>query len=45
MICLLPAIIIARRLTARLPEDSINGPAIRPQALLYRFLFDRNTPW
>jgi hypothetical protein len=40
---LLPAVIVLRRLTARLPDDATLGPTIRPQALVYRLLFDRNT--
>lgn len=40
---LLPMVIVLRRLTARLPDDATHGPAVRPRALLYRLLFDRNT--
>jgi acyl-phosphate glycerol 3-phosphate acyltransferase len=40
---LLPAVIVLRRLTARLPDDATLGPTVRPQALVYRLLFDRNT--
>jgi hypothetical protein len=40
---LLTSVIILRRLTARLPNDATHGLAVRPSALLYRLLFDRNT--
>lgn len=40
---LLLAVIGLRRLTARLPDDAMNGPRVRPDALVYRLLFDRNT--
>jgi hypothetical protein len=40
---LLSSVILLRRLTARLPDDATHGPAVRPQALVYRLLFDRNT--
>lgn len=36
-------VILLRRLTAWLPDDDVNGPCVRPAALLYRLLFDRNT--
>jgi glycerol-3-phosphate acyltransferase PlsY len=42
---LLPLIIGVRRLTAALPDDPNNGPAVEPKARLYRLLFDRNTRW
>jgi acyl-phosphate glycerol 3-phosphate acyltransferase len=40
---LLSIIILGRRLTAPLPDDSIYGPARNKQALVYRLLYDRNT--
>jgi acyl-phosphate glycerol 3-phosphate acyltransferase len=40
---LLLLVIVLRRLTARLPDDATHGPQMRPEALLYRLLFDRNT--
>jgi hypothetical protein len=40
---LLTTVIVLRRLTARLPDDAALGPTVRPQALVYRLLFDRNT--
>jgi acyl-phosphate glycerol 3-phosphate acyltransferase len=40
---LMLAVIVLRRLTARLPDDATNGPQLRPRALVYRLLFDRNT--
>ncbi len=40
---LLSFIILGRRLTAPLPDDSIHGPARNKQALVYRLLYDRNT--
>ncbi len=40
---LLSLVLIARRLTASLPDDATDGPAARPRALLYRLLYDRNT--
>jgi hypothetical protein len=40
---LLTLVILLRRLTALLPDDATQGPQVRPQALLYRLLFDRNT--
>jgi glycerol-3-phosphate acyltransferase PlsY len=42
---LLPLIVVARRLTAPLPDDPSNGPAVMPRARMYRLLFDRNTRW
>jgi hypothetical protein len=42
---LLPLIIVARRLTAPLPDDPSNGSAVALLARLYRLLFDRNTRW
>nr|BBH93151.1 hypothetical protein KTA_13500 [Thermogemmatispora argillosa] len=41
---LLAALLLLRRLTAPLPDDAEHGPARRPSALLYRLLYDRNTP-
>jgi acyl-phosphate glycerol 3-phosphate acyltransferase len=40
---LLSFIILGRRLTAPLPDDSIHGPARNKLALVYRLLYDRNT--
>ena len=40
---LLTLVILLRRLTAPLPDDATQGPAVRPQALVYRLLYDRNT--
>ncbi len=40
---LLAAVVLVRRLTAPLPDDATHGPAMRPEALLFRLLFDRNT--
>lgn len=40
---LLSLVVLARRLTASLPDDATDGPAVHPQALLYRLLYDRNT--
>jgi acyl-phosphate glycerol 3-phosphate acyltransferase len=40
---LLSFIILGRRLTAPLPDDSIDGPARNKLALVYRLLYDRNT--
>jgi hypothetical protein len=40
---LLSLIILGRRVTAPQPDDATLGPAVRPQALLYRLLLDRNT--
>jgi hypothetical protein len=40
---LLTLVILLRRLTAPLPDDATHGPAVRPQALVYRLLYDRNT--
>jgi hypothetical protein len=40
---LLALVIVARRLTAALPDDVIEGPSEEPQALMYRLLYDRNT--
>lgn len=40
---LLSTIVLARRLTASLPDDAIHGPAVKPKAWLYRLLYDRNT--
>jgi len=40
---LLTLVILLRRLTAPLPDDATHGPAVRPQALAYRLLYDRNT--
>lgn len=40
---LLSLVILARRLTAPLPDDAIHGPAVHKKALLYRLLYDRNT--
>lgn len=40
---LLTGVVLLRRLTARLPDDATRGPVVRPQALIYRLLFDRNT--
>ena len=40
---LLSTVLLARRLTASLPDDAINGPAVKPKAWLYRLLYDRNT--
>jgi glycerol-3-phosphate acyltransferase PlsY len=41
---LLLVVIVLRRLTAVLPDDAARGPRVRPVALLYRLLYDRNTP-
>ncbi len=40
---LLSLIILGRRLTAPLPDDTIHGPSRNKKALLYRLLYDRNT--
>ena len=40
---LLTLVILLRRLTAPLPDDAARGPAVRPHALVYRLLYDRNT--
>lgn len=40
---LLSCVIVARRLTASLPDDATHGPAVYPKAWLYRLLYDRNT--
>ena len=40
---LLTLVILLRRLSAPLPDDAARGPAVRPQALVYRLLYDRNT--
>jgi glycerol-3-phosphate acyltransferase-like protein len=40
---LLSLIILGRRLTASLPDDTIYGPTRNKKALLYRLLYDRNT--
>lgn len=40
---LLGGVVLLRRLTAPLPDDVVAGPAVRPAALLYRLLYDRNT--
>ena len=40
---LLSLILIARRLTASLPDDATDGPATHLKALLFRLLYDRNT--
>lgn len=40
---LLTMVILVRRLTAPLPDDVMEGPEIRREALLFRLLFDRNT--
>lgn len=40
---LLALVIVARRLTAPLPDDAVQGPSVRRAALLYRLLYDRNT--
>ncbi|WP_376794003.1 glycerol-3-phosphate acyltransferase [Thermogemmatispora sp.] len=41
---LLAALLLLRRLTAPLPDDAEHGPTRQPTALLYRLLYDRNTP-
>ncbi len=41
---LLAALLLLRRLTAPLPDDAEHGPTRQPAALLYRLLYDRNTP-
>lgn len=41
--CLLSAVLLLRRLTAPLPDDTTVGPRRRPEAVLYRLLYDRNT--
>lgn len=41
---LLSGIVMARRLTAPQPDDSSHGPRVAPMALLFRLLYDRNTP-
>lgn len=40
---LLAAMLLLRRLTAPLSDDATRGPCVRPVALLYRLLYDRNT--
>ncbi len=40
---LLSSVILLRRLTAPLPDDTTNGPRVRQAALWYRLLYDRNT--
>jgi glycerol-3-phosphate acyltransferase PlsY len=40
---LLSLLLLLRRLTAPLPDDAVKGPSVRPRALLYRLLYDRNT--
>jgi hypothetical protein len=40
---LLTLVLLLRRLTASLPDDLLNGPAMRREALVYRLLYDRNT--
>lgn len=40
---LLSVVVLARRLTASLPDDATEGPKAHPRALLYRLLYDRNT--
>ena len=40
---LLSLIILGRRLTAPLSDDTIHGPTRNKKALLYRLLYDRNT--
>lgn len=40
---LLSLVVLGRRLTASLPDDATDGPAVHQQALLYRLLYDRNT--
>lgn len=40
---LLSFVLLARRLTASLPDDPTDGPAVHPRALLFRLLYDRNT--
>lgn len=40
---LLSLVVLARRLTASLPDDATDGPEVHPRALLYRLLYDRNT--
>jgi glycerol-3-phosphate acyltransferase PlsY len=40
---LVTVVLLLRRLTAPLPDDAVNGPAVRRQALIYRLLYDRNT--
>lgn len=40
---LLAALLLLRRLTAPLPDDTTDGPRVSPRALLYRLLYDRNT--
>jgi glycerol-3-phosphate acyltransferase PlsY len=40
---LLSLVILLRRLTAPQPDDASKGPRVRPQALGYRLLYDRNT--
>lgn len=40
---LLSMIIIARRMTAPLPDDRTHGPEVSPASLVYRILYDRNT--
>lgn len=40
---LLSLVILLRRLTAAQPDDATAGPLVRPQALIYRLLYDRNT--
>jgi hypothetical protein len=39
---LLSVLLLLRRLTAPLPDDAANGPGIRPAALWYRLIYDRN---
>lgn len=40
---LLAGVIVVRRLTALQPDDAASGPRVRPAALLFRLLYDRNT--
>lgn len=39
----LALVVVARRLTAPLPDDAVQGPSETPRALVYRLLYDRNT--
>lgn len=40
---LISGLLLARRVTAPLPDDATSGPRVHPRALLNRLLYDRNT--
>lgn len=42
---LLSLVILVRRLTAPLPDDTTHGPGRNKKALIYRLVYDRNTSW